>query len=76
MTSALDDLIKPELKHKWNTEIRPRWFVQNPDDPDESREPGLMKIEQHITKGSCVALRKALMNIAFNIIEYESLIHI
>ena len=40
--------------------IQPRWFVQNANDPDEAREPGLLKIEQHIQLGSVVALRMAL----------------
>ena len=60
LTAPLDEIIKPEKYEEWVNVIQPQWFVQNPDDPDQAREPGLLKIEQHITKGSIVALRNAL----------------
>ena len=59
MTAPLNEIIKPEKYEDWVNIIQPRWFVQNADDPDEAREPGLLKVEQHIEKGSIVALRVA-----------------
>ena len=55
----MDDIIKPDKYEEWKKVIKPRWFVKNPNDPDEAREPGLLKVEQHITRGSVVALRLA-----------------
>ena len=57
MTKPLDQLVKPEYKTKWEKELYQKWFVQDPEDVDQSREPGLFKEEVNITCGGMVSLR-------------------
>ena len=61
MTRSLNDLVKPELKKEWETEVYPKFFVRDATNPDQSRQPGLFKEEAVINHGSMVALRNALI---------------
>ena len=53
----MKDLVKREYKTKWIDELYPKWFVQDPEDVDQAREPGLFKEEVNITSGGMVSLR-------------------
>ena len=56
MTRPLNELVKPELRAEWDTDIYPNFFVQDPANIDQCRQPGLFKEEAVITNGSMVAL--------------------
>ena len=60
MTRPLNELVKSGYESKWKKEIYPKFFVQNPDDISQCRQPGLFKEEAFITNGSMISLRFAL----------------
>ena len=62
LTKPLNQLVKPEFKEKWKTVLYPKWFVQDADDVDQAREPGLFKEEVNITSGGMVALRDVIIS--------------
>ena len=57
MTRPLNDLVKPELRKEWESEVYPKYFVRDQENIDEQRQPGLFKEEAVITDGSMVSLR-------------------
>ena len=57
MSRSLNDLVKPELREKWDSEIYPKYFVRDQNDIDQQRQPGLFKEEAVIKNGSMVCLR-------------------
>ena len=40
LSKPLDDLVLPGRESIWGSE-KPKWFVTDPDCPDQKREPGL-----------------------------------
>ena len=57
-TRPIDELVKPELSEEWEKEIFPKFFVLDPKNIDQCRQPGLFKEEAVINHGSMGALRK------------------
>ena len=57
MTKPMNELVKPDLKLKWENEIFPKFFVTDESNIDLLRKPGLFKAEAEIDSGSMVALR-------------------
>ena len=37
---SVDDIVKDELKEKWFTDVKPKWFVLDETDAEQCREPG------------------------------------
>ena len=66
MSKPLNDLVKPDLREKWDSEIYPKYFVRDQKDIDQQRQPGLFKEEAVIKNGSMVCLRT--VSNSFNII--------
>ena len=54
LAEELDDLVKPELKEKWEKEIKPRTFVLDQTSVVQQRTPGLWKEEYSIRDGSAI----------------------
>jgi len=54
LTGEWDDLVKEGLKDEWAVEKK-KWFVEDPSDPYQSRQPGLLKEEWSTTRGGFVA---------------------
>ena len=54
LTGEMDDVVKPELRGKWD-DAKNSWFVQDENDPWQTRLPGLMKQEWATRNGAMVA---------------------
>ena len=54
MTENMAECVKAEYKDKWD-EAKKTWFVQDENDPWQTRLPGLMKTEWTTRNGSMVA---------------------
>ena len=37
---SIHDIVKDECRDEWNMLIKPKWFVENENDPVQCREPG------------------------------------
>ena len=61
MTRPLHELVKPGLEMEWQTEIFPKYFVQDSSCIDQCRQPGLFKEETAVNYGSMIALRNAIL---------------
>ena len=40
LSGPMDTLVLPEMKTNWYENIRSKWFVQDPSDVNQAREPG------------------------------------
>ena len=54
MTGKMDECVKAEYKNEWE-ETKKTWFVQDENDPWQTRLPGLMKKEWSTTNGGMFA---------------------
>ena len=50
MTGEMEEIVKPEYQHEWE-EAKKIWFVQDENDPWQTRLPGLMKSEWNTSNG-------------------------
>ena len=53
MTDDMDGIVKDELRKEWQ-EAKWKWFVQDENDPWQTRLPGLMKSEWKTKNGGIV----------------------
>ena len=67
MTKPLNELVLPEKREKWNSEIFDQWFVRDYNNIDQVREPGLFKDEAVVTNGSFVALSSKCYSLKDNL---------
>ena len=67
MTKPLNELVLPEKRDKWDSEIFDQWFVRDNTNIDQVREPGLFKDEAVVTNGSFVALSSKCYSLKDNI---------
>ena len=45
---SIESIILPEKRTEWDNNIRDKWFVQNPNDVHQAREPGKYNIFCHV----------------------------
>ena len=53
LVDELDCVVKPTMVDQWKNE-KSRWFVTDPGDPKQIRQPGLMKLEWETRNGAIV----------------------
>ena len=53
LTGDMDECVKVHLKSEWE-DVKWTWFVQDNDDPYQTRLPGLMKEEWSTTNGAFI----------------------
>ncbi|CAG5081146.1 Oidioi.mRNA.OKI2018_I69.PAR.g9798.t1.cds [Oikopleura dioica] len=51
---TLEEHVRDELRQEWDNIIVKKWFAT--DEPESQKEPGLLKIEEQITRGWFIAL--------------------
>ena len=60
MTRPFSELVKPGLEQEWENEVFPKYFVRDPTNISETRQPGLFKEEAVVTSGSMIALSNVI----------------
>ena len=67
MTKPIQELVYEHKLEEWNSHVFADWFVRDPTNIDEIREPGLFKDEALVKDGSFVALSSKCYSLKDNI---------